>query len=116
MMEEKFQRVSIAAYRDRDFYGGYSDLTISMFVSVKIYGLGKVLKNWRCKLSQFLDIVNLAGEIYNIRHAWTLKKISKTREGVHTGEDNEPALHKWKPMGLTYSKFWLLDLLESSEI
>ena len=45
MMEEKLQRVSIAAYRDREFYGGYSELTISMFVSVKIDGLGKVWKN-----------------------------------------------------------------------
>ena len=42
MMEEKLQRVSIAAYRDREFYG---ELTISMFVSVKIDGLGKVWKN-----------------------------------------------------------------------
>jgi len=45
-----------------------------------------------------------------------LKEISKTREGVHTGDDNETTLHKWDPMGLTYSKFWLLDLLGSSEI
>jgi hypothetical protein len=45
MMEEKLQRVSIAAYWDREFYGGYSELTISMFVSVKFDGLGKVWKN-----------------------------------------------------------------------
>ena len=113
MMEEKLQRDSIAAYSDREFYGGYSEITILMSVSVKIDGLGKVWKNWHCKLWQFLDIVNLAGKIYNIRHAWTLKEISKKHEG---GDDNEPALHKWKPMGLTYSKFWLLDLLGSSEI
>ena len=42
VMEEKLQRVSIAAYMDREFYGGYSELTISMFVSVKIDGLGMV--------------------------------------------------------------------------
>jgi hypothetical protein len=42
MMEEKLQRGSIAAYRVREFYGGYSELTISMFVSVKTDGLGKV--------------------------------------------------------------------------
>ena len=42
MMEEKLQKVSIAAYRDREFYGGYSDLTVLMYVSVKIDGLGKV--------------------------------------------------------------------------
>jgi len=63
-----------------------------------------------------LDILNLAGKIYNVRHAWTLKEICKTREGVHTVDDNEATLHKWKPIGLTYSKFWLLDLLGSSEM
>jgi len=41
-----------------------------------------------------LDIVNLAEKIYNVRHAWTLKEISRTRVGVHTGDNNEPALHK----------------------
>jgi len=51
-----------------------------------------------------LDTVNLAGKIYNVRHAWTLKEISRTRVGVHTSDDNEPVLHKWKPTGLTYSK------------
>jgi len=86
-----------------------------MFVNVKIDGLGKVWKNWR-KHWQLLDAVNLAGKIYNIRHAWTLKEISKTREGGHMGDDNETMLHKLKPMGLTYSKFWLLDLLGSGEI
>jgi len=44
MMEEKLQRVSIAAYRDRELYGGYSELSISTFVSVKIDGLRKVWK------------------------------------------------------------------------
>jgi len=41
-----------------------------------------------------LDILNLAGKTYNVRHAWTLKEISKMREGVHTGDDKEAALHK----------------------
>jgi len=45
-----------------------------------------------------------------------ITEISKTREGVHTGDDNETMLHKWEPMELMYSKFWLLDLLGSSEI
>jgi len=44
MMEEKLYRVTTAAYWDREFYGGYSELTIPMFVSVKIDGLGKVWK------------------------------------------------------------------------
>jgi len=51
------------------------------------------------------NILNLAGKIYNVRHAWTLKEISKTHEGVHTGDDNGTTSRKWKPMGLTYSKF-----------
>jgi hypothetical protein len=29
----------MAAYRDRGFYGGYSELAVSMFVSVKLDGL-----------------------------------------------------------------------------
>ena len=66
-------------------------------------------------IDSFWDILNLAAKIYNVRHAWTLKEISKTREGVHTGDDNG-TLHEWKLMGLTYSKFWLFDLLGSSEI
>ena len=31
----------MAAYRDRGFYGGYSELAVQMFVSVKLDGLGK---------------------------------------------------------------------------
>ena len=42
----------------------------------------------------FWDILNLTGKIYNVKHAWTLKEISKTREGVHTGDDNGTALRK----------------------
>ena len=44
LLEEKLWRVSIAAYRYREFYGGYSELTVSMSVSVRIDGLGKVRK------------------------------------------------------------------------
>ena len=44
MIEGKLQTVSIAAYRDREFYGGYSELAVAMFVSVKIDGLGNVLE------------------------------------------------------------------------
>ena len=51
-----------------------------------------------------LDIINLAEKSYNVRHAWTLKEISRTRVGVYAGDNNEPALHKWKLMGLTYLK------------
>jgi len=77
-----------------------------MFVSVRIDGLGKVWKKTDfVNIDSFWDNLNLAGKIYNIRHAWTLKEISKTRKGVHTGDDNGRTLHKWKPMGLTYWKF-----------
>jgi len=44
MMEGKLDGVWIAAYRDREFYGGYSELAVSMFVIVKIDGLGNVLE------------------------------------------------------------------------
>jgi len=42
MMEDKSLIASIAAYWDREFYGEYSKLTVPMFVSVRIDGLGKV--------------------------------------------------------------------------
>ena len=87
-----------------------------MFVSVKTDGLGNVLEQCHCKCWQLLDILNLARKIYNIRHACTLKESSKTREGVHTGDDNETTLHKQYPMALKYSKSWLMDLLGSSEV
>ena len=67
-------------------------------------------------IDSFWDILNLAGKIYNVRHAWALKEISKTREGVHTGDGNGTTLHKWEPVGLTYSKYLTLDLLGNSEI
>ena len=115
MMEEKLQS-RYCSLQGRECYGGCSKLTISMFVSVRIDGLGKVWKNWCCKHWQLLGILNLAGKIYNVRHAWTLKEISKTHEWVHTSDNIGTTLHKWKPMGLTGSKFWLLDPLGSSEI
>jgi len=37
-MMEKMESVSIAAYRGREFYGGYSKLTVSTFVVVKCMG------------------------------------------------------------------------------
>ena len=50
-------------------------------------------------LHSFWDTLNRVGKICNVRHAWTLKEISETREGVHTGDSNETMFHKWKPMG-----------------
>jgi len=66
-----------------------------MFVRVKIDGLGKVWKKTDfVNIDGFWRILNLAGKIYNVRHAWTLKEISDTREGVHTGDDNGTTVHK----------------------
>jgi len=45
-------------------------------------------------IDSFWDILNLAGKIYIVRHAWTLKEIGKTREGVHTGNDSGTLLHE----------------------
>jgi len=42
-------------------------------------------------IDSFWDILNLAGKIYNVRHLWTLKEISKTLEGVDTGDNNGTA-------------------------
>jgi len=44
----------------------------------------------------------LLGRVTMLGTLWALKEISKTREGVHTSDDNGTALHKWKPMGLIY--------------
>ena len=55
-------------------------------------------------LDSFWGILNRAEKIYNVRHAWTLKEISETREGVHSGGSNVTTLRKWERMGLTYSK------------
>ena len=49
MMEEKLEGVSIAAYRGREFYGAYRELTVSTFVSVKIFGIRKVKKKLTLK-------------------------------------------------------------------
>ena len=76
-----------------------------MFVSVKIDGSGNVLEEVTFETLQHLDILNLARKIYNIKQFCTLKEISKTREGFHTGDCNETTLHKWEPMDLKYSKF-----------
>ena len=44
MMEEKLQS-QYCSLQGQRVYSGYSELTISMFVSVQIDGLGKVWKN-----------------------------------------------------------------------
>jgi len=70
--------VSVLQLRgDREFYGGYSELTISMFVRVRIDGLAKARKKKTDfeNLHSFWDTLNRVRKICNVRHAWTLKKL-----------------------------------------
>ena len=80
MMGEKLESVSITAYRERerDFYGGCSKLTIATLSESNVWGE----KNWKKKkkndfenLDSFCDSLNNVGKIYNVRHAWTPKKL-----------------------------------------
>jgi len=81
MMGEKLESVSITAYRGREFYGGCSKLTISTLSESYVWGK----KSWKEKkkekktdfenLDSFWDSLNRVGKIYNVRHAWTLKKL-----------------------------------------
>ena len=66
-----------------------------------MYGVRKVEKREKEKkktdfenLDSFWDTLNRVGKIYNVRHAWTLKEISETHEGVHSGDNNGRMLHK----------------------
>ena len=77
------ESVSITAYRGREFYGGCSKLTISTLSESNVRGK----KSWKEKkkrkekktdfeyLDSFWDSLNRVGKIYNVRHAWTLKKL-----------------------------------------
>ena len=53
--------------------------------------------------------LNLARNISNIRHACTLREISKGAEFTWV-KTMETSVYKWEPMELKDSKFWLLDL------
>jgi len=64
----------------------------SSFVRVKIDGFGNFLR----KKSDVVNFDSLKG--YLISHACTLREISETREGVHTGDDNETTLRKWETL------------------
>jgi len=64
-----------------------------------VYGVRKLERKKEKKtdfenLDSFWGSLNRVGEIYNVRHAWTLKEISETREGVHSGDNNGRMLHK----------------------
>ena len=69
----------------------------------------------RKKIVYLVDKTHLF-KISNLVYDRRKREISKTREGVHTGDDNETTLRKWEPIELGYSKFLLLDLSGSSEI
>jgi len=85
MMGEKLESVSIIAYRGREFYGRCSKLTISTLSESSVWGK----KSWKERrekkkkekktdfgnLDSFWDSLNRVGKIYNVRHAWTLKKL-----------------------------------------
>jgi len=77
MMGEKLESVSITAYSGREFYGRCSKLTILTLSESNVWRK----KSWEEKktdfvnLDSFWDSLNCVGEIYNVRHAWTLKTL-----------------------------------------
>jgi len=78
MMGEKLESVSITAYRGREFYDRCSKLTISTLSESSVWGKTKEKKKKKAdfeNLDSFWDSLNHVGKIYNVRHAWTLKKL-----------------------------------------
>ena len=77
MMGEKLESVSITADRGREFYGRCSKLTISTLSESSVWGK----KSWKEKKTDFENLdsfwysLNRVGKIYNVRHAWTQKKL-----------------------------------------
>ena len=76
------ESVSITAYRGREFCGGCSKLTVSTLSESSVWGK----KSWKEKrkkekktdfenLDSFWDSLSCVGKIYNVRHAWTVKKL-----------------------------------------
>ena len=99
MMGEKLESVSITAYRGREFYGGCSKLTISTLSESYVWGK----KSWKKKekkendfenLDSFWDTLNSAGKIYNVRHAWTVKKLVRRVKEFTWATTMEQMLHK----------------------
>jgi len=83
---------------EESFMAGVAKLTVSTLSESNVWGK----KSWEKdkkktdfeNLDSFWDTLNHLGKIYNVRHAWTLKEISETREGVHLGDNNGRMLHK----------------------
>jgi len=71
--------VSITVYRGREFYGRCSKLTISTLSESNVWGKKRLEKEKKKtdfeNLDSFWDCLNHLGKIYNVRHAWTLKKL-----------------------------------------
>jgi len=80
MIGEKLECVSITVYRGREFYGGCSKLTVSTLSESSVWGKKRLERKKENKtdfenLDSFWDSLNRVGKIYNIRHAWTVKKL-----------------------------------------
>ena len=113
MMGEKLESVSITAYGGREFYGRCSKLTISTLSESSIWGN----KSWKEKkrkkekktgfenLDSFWGSLNRVGKIYNVRHAWTLKKLVRRAKEFTRATTMEECYTNRSQWGLTYSKF-----------
>jgi len=73
------ESVSITACRGREFYGRCSKLIISTLSESSVWGK----KSWKKKrrrltfenLDRFWGSLNRVGKFYNVRYAWTVKKL-----------------------------------------
>ena len=77
MMGGRNWSVSITAYRRREFYSRCSKQTISTLSESSVWGKNKLEKKKTDfeNLDSFWDSLNRVGKIYNVRLAWTLKKL-----------------------------------------
>jgi hypothetical protein len=92
---------------------GSQDVLFRIRLLIVITGIGSLSPLLGVKILHLvdrLDLFKISNLIYDGR------KICITRVGVHTSYNNETTLHKWEPLELKHSEFWLLDLLGSSEI
>ena len=56
-------------------------------------------------LDSFWDALNRVGKIYNVRHAWTLKKLVRRLKEFTRATTMEECYINRSQWGLTYSKF-----------
>ena len=62
---------------------------------------------WSVDIHFFVPSPYISQRKLTVIYACTLREISKTREGVHTSNDNLTTLRKWEPVELQYLKFYL---------